>query len=840
MATNPQTIDASLKLGLSEAEVTVRRNNGLGNNMKVQTSRTYSQIIRENVFTFINNIIFVIGALLLFVGLYTDALVSVSVILINVVVNVVQEINAKRKLDRISLLTRPKLVAIRDGQKKNIDPNEIVVGDVLVVNTGDQIVVDGKLVGEGQIQLDESQLTGESDLILKKTGDKVFSGSFCVSGAALYEVEKVGADSLANQITSGAKAFRRVLTPLQTEVNLVIKILVLLVALFTIILIAQTILLDLQFAQSVRIAAVLAGLVPNGLFMMIALAYAMGAVRIADKGALIQQANAVESLSNVDVLCLDKTGTLTSNQLQLHSLYPLGISEAELKRTLGIYTSSTPAGNKTNEAIKAGCEGSSYPIVEEVAFSSERKWSALSFNQPDFQGVFVLGAPEMLESYVKLDAQTQQLINAGAEQGLRILLLAHSPQISPLYADGSDVPVLPQLTPLGVVWLSDLLRAEAKETLEAFAREGIRVKIISGDNPQTVSALAKQAGLPPNIKAISGSELDGLSQIELSQVADETTIFGRIRPQQKEALVSALRSRGHYVAMIGDGVNDVLSLKKANLGIAMESGSQATRSVADVVLLGDSFAALPHAFQEGNRIRNGMQDILKLFLVRVLFVALLIIYTGLILGVEFFPFTPTQSSIFVLLTVGIPVFGLALWAPSGTTQRGSTLLSLLHFVVPACFLLSLASLAIYVGYAYVKLETLGLVSNPSTEQLETAVKTILPFTQSCLVTFTLYCGLLLVAFAQPPLKIFVGGDKFSGDWRPTMLSGAILVVYFIIVAVEPLRKIFGLQVLSLTDYLILGGLAILWGIIMQVTWRLKLLDRFLKVDLKGPTKADWQ
>lgn len=836
MAIQPHTLPPAY--GLTEAEVQTRRKNGLGNNVKLQTSRTYPQIFRENVFTFINNIIFIIGVLLLLVGLYTDAIVSVSVILINVVVNVVQEINAKRKLDKISLLTRPKATVLREGQPRTIDPGEIVIGDVLVVEPGDQIVVDGKVVGDGQIEVDESQLTGESDLIKKRAGDKLFSGSFCVTGTAYYEVEKVGADSFANQLTASAKAFRRVLTPLQIEVNLVIKILVLLVAVFTIILISQTLLLHLQFKASVRVAAVLAGLVPNGLFMMIALAYAMGAVRIAGKGALIQQANAVESLSNVDVLCLDKTGTLTSNQIQLHTLFPIGISEAELKRFLGIYATSTPAGNKTNEAIKAGCGGQPCTIIQQVPFSSERKWSALSFDQPEAHGVFVLGAPEMLTHYVGISPEIQLLIDNGSNQGLRVLLLAYSPQVAALYE--GEKPVLPALTTLGVIWFSDILRAEAKETLAAFAAEGIKVKIISGDNPQTVAALAKQAGLPDDIKAISGPEMENMSQSELSQVASETTIFGRIRPQQKEALVSALRSQGHYVAMIGDGVNDVLSLKKANLGIAMESGSQATRSVADVVLLGDSFAALPHAFQEGNRIRNGMQDILKLFLVRVLFVTLLIIYTGLILGIEYFPFTPTQSSIFVLLTVGLPVFGLALWAPSGTSQRGSTLISLLHFVIPASFLLSLASLAIYVGYFVFKLDAMSMPANASVDQTEVVIKSLIPYAQSGLVTFTLYCGLLLVVFAQPPLKIFVGGDKFSGDWRPTYFAGVILLAYFGIILVEPLRKIFGLEVLNPLEYLGLAGLAIAWAVLMQLTWRYKLLDRFLKVDLKGPTKEEWK
>jgi cation-transporting ATPase E len=291
--------------------------------------------------------------------------------------------------------------------------------------------------------------------------------------------------------------------------------------------------------------------------------------------------------------------------------------------------------------------------------------------------------------------------------------------------------------------------------------------------------------------------------------------------------------------MIGDGVNDVLSLKKANLGIAMESGSQATRSVADVVLLGDSFASLPAAFQEGNRIRNGMNDILKLFLVRVLFVSLLIICTSIIFDIEAFPFTPTQSSIFVLLTVGIPVFGLALWAPSGTMPRGSVLKSLMHFVIPASITLALAGLAVFISYLRVRAGNVDF-ANLTVEQINEVLRGLLSYAQTALVTFTTFCGLLLIVFAQPPVKALVAGDKFSGDWRPTILAGVILLVYLLIANIEFLRKVFDLVELAAADYLILAAGAIAWGVLMLGIWRTKLLDRFVGVDLLGPDKEDWK
>ena len=383
--------------GLSEQEVVARRARGQGNDVALHTGRSYLDILRQNAFTFINVVLFAIGVVLILLGKGGDAVVTAGLVLMNVVVGVVQEGRAKRTLDHIALLTRPRATVIREGQAQTVDPSALVLGDVLSLQPGDQVVVDGQVVGDGQIDVDESLLTGESDLIPKRAGDAVYSGSFVVTGAALYEAQKVGADCLVNQLTIGARAFRQVKTPLQENVDLVIRVLVFLASLLGLCLALAAVFKGMSIVESVQVTAVIATLVPQGLFAMITIAYAMGAVRIAGQGALVQQSNAVESLSNVDMLCLDKTGTLTSNRIRLEALASLGVPEDALRRRLGDYVASASSQNRTAEAIARACPGQARAARGEVSFSSARKWSALAFEE----GVYVLGAPEMLLPHLR-------------------------------------------------------------------------------------------------------------------------------------------------------------------------------------------------------------------------------------------------------------------------------------------------------------------------------------------------------------------------------------------------------------------------------------------------------
>ncbi|MBC7815258.1 MAG: HAD-IC family P-type ATPase [Burkholderiales bacterium] len=831
--------------GLSENEAAARRARGEGNNVKFETSRSYKQIIQQNVFTFLNNVLFAIGLVLVALGLYGDALLSVGIVLLNVVVGVIQEARAKRKLDQIALLTRPRAAAIRDGAEKIIDPSEIVMGDILVVRAGDQIVVDGKVVGDGRMDVDESLLTGESDLITKRAGDEVFSGSYCVNGSAMYEAQKVGAESFANQLTVSARAFRQVKTPLQTDIDFVIRVLILLVAQMGILLIVSTLVDQIPISESARAAAVIAGLVPNGLFFMIAVAYAMGALRMAGQGALIQQSNAVESMSNVNVLCLDKTGTLTANRINLFELFPIDVTEQVFRRLIGDFAASIRTSNRTNDAISEATKGKKREIVEEVSFSSARKWSAIAFNEEDMRGVYVLGAPEMLQSQLQADVDLGVRGDEWTGNGYRVLLFAYRPEVTPLY-DASEQPQLPEnLIPLGLISFSDELRPEAEKTLKAFSDAGIRLKIISGDNPHTVAALAKQAGLANEIKAISGPELAEMSEAEFEQAAEDATIFGRITPQQKEQLVRSLRKRGAYVAMIGDGVNDVLSLKQAHIGIAMQSGSQATRGVADIVLMNDSFAALPPAFLEGQRILNGMQDIMRLFLTRVASMALLIVSVSVIgLGI---PFTPRHVSLISLFTVGIPTFALAAWSRPGMVNRG-LVRSVIHFVLPAAVTLALVALGVYVVYFLVTLRGIipgpintvqdaidleALMGMPVSEAVLAAQSYATDIAQTVVTILVTLCGLLLIPFVEPPTPAWAGGDVFSGDWRPTIMMLVLSAGLVAILIVPDLRSLFELSPLRLLDYVIIVLVAGVWAISLRYIWRARLFDRFLNLDKLG-------
>ena len=557
--------------------------------MPPATNRTYARIVRDNVFNFINVAIFILGAALVAVGRPMDALLSVGIIFVNIIVSVVQEVRAKRILDRVALLTRPKAMVVRAGAEREVAPDAVVLGDVLRLGLGDQVIVDGAL-RFGAMAVDESQLTGESDLIAKKPGDTLYSGSFCVSGGAYYEATAVGEESMANKMTTSARAYRRVLTPLQTQINLAVRLILFIVIYLQVLLVANSVINAVPLPEGVERATVIVSLVPNGLFLSIAIAYALAAVRIVGYGALIQQSNAVESLSNVDVLCLDKTGTLTTNQLHCDQVISLQGASAELEKALGTMVASTATGNKTSEAIAAAYDYPPQHVVAEVPFSSARKWSAAAFDDR-LRGIYALGAPEFLRPYLAdataEDAPIWQQILTQSQtltgQGLRVLLVAYHPDPTLLHDDGDASKLPGRMTALGLVSLSDELRGEARAVLASFAENGVRPKIISGDNPETVAALARQAGLGPEIKLYSGIELAAMNDAAFDQAAVDGDIFGRITPEQKERLVDALRRRGHYVAMIGDGVNDVLSLKKANLGIAMQSGAQATRGVADIV-----------------------------------------------------------------------------------------------------------------------------------------------------------------------------------------------------------------------------------------------------------------
>lgn len=822
-APNKQLAEPAQLTGLTAAEVEARRQAGQGNNVKIQSSRTYTQILRENVFSFINGVFFLIALVLIGLGRWEDSITVALMIAGGSSINLFQELRAKRQLDRIALLTRPTVSVIRDSQRQRIAPDEIVLGDLLLIEPGDQLVVDGTVVGDGRADIDESLLTGETNLIPKQAGDEVHSGSYGVRGRLIFEATKVGLDTLASRLTSGAKAFLRMYTPLQREINLFIQVLVLVAIFFWILFGISYLIGVLNLDQMVEIAAVVAGLVPIGLYLAITLAYALGAVRLAGQSAVIQQSNAIESLSHVDVLCLDKTGTLTSNRIQLDQVHALEGTETDIRQMLGQFAASVSTSNRTNDAIRQACVGEAHPAQSEVPFSSAYKWSGLAFDNT----LYFLGAPEIVGRAVSLNEETGQLVTTQSELGLRVLLFASAPGEAFEFDDAGQPRLPANATPLAILIFTDELRPNVRQTLADFSEAGVNIKVISGDNPRTVAALAIQAGLDADIEVVSGAVLDELDEAQFDATAQAATIFGRVTPEQKSRLVQSLRRQGGYVAMIGDGVNDVLSLKQANLSIAMESGSQITRNVADIVLLKDTFAALPHAFLEGQRIRNGVQDVVDLFVVRIFTFVLLIFAVELVTGT--FPLSIRHNALIATLVVGIPSIGAALWAKAGQPHQRSLIQSTLHFSLPATLTLALVGLIVYLGY----LIAVSLIMPvPDSGVTVEYIDSLLAVPRSALVTIFIFCGLLLIPFQKPPTKFWVGGQSLSGDWRYTLTAVAMLIVYAVILAVPEFRDLTELVLLSPFDYILLAIIAVVWGLGLRVIWRRRMLGWFLGVDLE--------
>ncbi|CAN5704424.1 HAD-IC family P-type ATPase [soil metagenome] len=834
MTTAIDALPATPAIGLTDAEARRRREQGLANAAPPPTSRTYVEIVTENVFTFVNNVLFLLGLALVLVGRPLDALVSLGVISTNIIVGIVQEIRAKRTLDHIALLTRPTARVVRDGSIREVRPEELVVGDLLEVGAGDQFVVDGELA-TGRVEVDESQLTGESDSVPKQPGDEVYSGSFVTTGQGRYVARTVGADSFASRITAGARTFRRTLTPLQGEIQGVIRVTLGIVIYLQLLLILNNVLKDVPVDEAVIEATVLVGLIPNGLFVSIAIAYARAAVRLSRVGALVPQANAVESLSHVDTLCVDKTGTLTTNELALEEVIPLEGDEATARCILGVMVASSSALNKTSEAVGAAIPAEGRAALVEVPFSSARKWSAVSLpaatdpEDPVPAGTYAMGAPGFVRSSLAIDDEAweniQARISERASQGFRVLLATACADTTTLSDRGDASTLPPDSRPFAIVVIRDILRPDAAATLARFREIGVDVRVISGDDPETVATLARQAGLDTSGGVVSGPDLVAMDETQFDSVVERTAIFGRITPDLKERIVGVLREHGHYVAMTGDGVNDVLSLKRSNLAIAMGSGSQATRGVADLILLDDGFDALASAIGEGQRILNGMQDILRIFLTRILALGLLIV-SALVIGT--FPVDLRNASAITLFTVGIPSALLAIWARPGRHVRESLQLTLARFVVPAAALASLIGLALLTSVLLLALDESPATSLPATTPEAVA--------RTSVTTFLVYVGVLLLLFVEPPHRIFAVVEPVSPDRRPMWLAIALGIGYLLVLVVPAFRTFFSLQPMSLRDSLFTLAAVIAWAVLVWIFWRYRFVDRFL--GFSTPSRID--
>ena len=828
---NQQTAIAPV-MGLTTAQAEQRRRRGDGNTAVQGGSRSYAEILRSNVFSFFNLILFAIGAALLAMGRPNDALVSVGLGLINAVISAGQEVRAKRKLDRLQLLDRAAVLVVRDGQETKIPPEQVVRGDVLRVRSGDQIVVDGPVLDGGRLEADESLLTGESDPVIKQPGDDLRSGSLCVAGDGHQMARDVGAYSYAGRLTAEARRSTTDKTPLQQRVEFIVRLVIALTTLMSFAILAQAAIEGFSAVRVVQITAVLSGLVPYGLFFLIALAYTAGAVRIARHGAIVQQVNAVESLSTVDVVCTDKTGTLTTGRLTLHEVVPLEQhEEAEVTTALAglAHNASTP--NLTALALAAALPGQSWQVTDEVPFSSSLRWSGLVTDQ----GTWVLGAPEALADHLHRPIPVGEVTDR-TERGLRVLLLARAQHPAAGLRDDQGRPRLPILQPVGLAALADELRDDVIDTVARFRADGVDLKVLSGDDPRTVAAIAARAGLDTT-EPIAGAAMDDLDDPALDGVVARSSVFGRVAPEHKERIVRSLRRQGRYVAMIGDGVNDARALKQAHVGVAMRSGSAVTRDVADIVLVNDNFSALPPGRQEGRKIINGIGVSLYVFLARVASQGLVILAITM-LGLAF-PYTPTQVGL-TLFTVGIPTIFLTMWAKSDRPDPHMPR-NLIRFVVPASVITAGFGAAIYTAIHQLILEGFSTGRTPleiiddferytgldygADADFPAAAATI--GAQTALSTFFCYASFLLILFLAPPSRFFAAWTRPTGDRRPALLVAALFVTFSIVLMVPALWSYFGLTGPESFLFLIVLLSLLPWSAALTVALRYRLFDRLL-------------
>ena len=785
--------ETAIDRGLSSAEAATRLRQ-LGQPPET-SSRSTASIVAGNVFTLFNAIIAFFFVLILSLGLLADAAFGLIAI-VNSYIGIRQELKAKRTLDQLAVLVAPQARVLRDGEVQNLRAEEVVPGDLIEVEPGDQLVADGEVVGSRGMTLDESLLTGEADGVRKEVGDRALSGSFCLSGSGQYTVDAVREESYAGRLAGEARAFRHPPSPLQGEVNRVIVACTYVMAPLAAILLLTFQLRSVDLVEAAQTAtAGLVTLIPEGLVLLMSVTFAVAAVRLARNGTLVQQMSATESLAAVDTICVDKTGTLTNGELRL-----LGIEVAEgtdpetTREALGRFAASAGDRNRTLEAIAASFPAEPARVGGEVPFSSVWKWSGLGIDGSSY----VLGAPDLLDraGALTLPPGLKRKLEEETAAGRRVVAFGESGEALP-EDPGATGP--PRLTPLALIVLEETLRPDAAETIAFIREEGVDLKLISGDARATVTAVAYAVGMPREAGVIEGPDLPEDPE-GLAAAAQRNAIFCRIAPEQKKALVEALRASGRYTAMIGDGVNDVPALKQARLAVAMGSGTQVTKGVADVVLLEDEFARLPQAVAEGRRIARNIHRLGRLYLTKSVYAATLILLVA-VPGFAF-PFLPRHLTLAVFLTIGVPSFVLALAPSDGPLYRGRLLRALAAFAVPAGVATALGSIL-----SFFLVDT---VFGGSLEAGRTAATTTLIVLGLCFVLLLERGpGREHIAIQSYMLAMVAGlGALFAG-----------------ILAIAPLRDFFEMELLTAAQWFLALACAAIGLTIASLLWRLPQIEQ---------------
>ena len=742
-----------------------------------RSSRSYKSIVAANVFTVFNLILLVAGVVTLAFGEWQDAL-FLGILVGNAGIGIAQEVRAKWALDRLAALVAPTATVLRDGRPRRIEVEEVVEGDIVLLEPGDQVVADGTLDRSDGLALDESILTGESAPVARSVGEDVRSGSFAVEGAGSYLVTAVGEQSYAERVAGEAREFRHPRSPLERAIDRLLFVLVAVLVPLGIALAWALYRRHTSFHNAVptTVAAVVT-LVPEGLILLTSLTYAIASMRMARRGALAQQLNAIESLASVDAVCIDKTGTLTDASIRVESLVSApGVDEGELAHTLGRYAASSPTRNATLAAIAEHCSGEPEEPRSVVPFSSRRRWGALALGE----ATFVLGAPELFPL-----GALEGVADVQARAGRRVVAFG----TATAKVDDDAPPAIAHL--LGVVVLAERLRDDARETVDFLRAQGVRIAVLSGDRPETVAAVAADAGIDVGVP-LDGTDLPK-DPAALRRLLADHTVIGRVGPDDKKRMIEALAADGRYVAMIGDGINDVPALKAARLAIAQGSGSQMARAVSDLVLVRGDFASVPPLVAEGRKVLRNLQRVAKLFVTKSAFATFLVLSIGL--TPQAYPLLPRHLTLAAFLTIGIPAFFLALGPSEGRFRSERFLFDVGRFAVPAG---TAAGLGVLASFVFAR----NVARLPLTEARTIAT--------CVLVLVGLYLLLALEATSVQRAAA-VGG-----------LAGAMLALFLLVLAAPFARHFFALDVPGVG-----GGVVVVLGAALAIAGLWLTDDRFV-------------
>ncbi|GAA2612007.1 HAD-IC family P-type ATPase [Streptomyces roseoviolaceus] len=775
----PATVTSPVT-GLTGAQVAERVERGQVNDVPVRSSRSTVDIVRANVFTRFNAIIGVLWLIMLVVAPIQDSLFG-FVILANTGIGIVQEWRAKKTLDSLALIGEVRPTVRRDGAAGQVSTSEIVLDDLIEIGPGDKVVVDGVCVEADGLEIDESLLTGEADPVVKSPGDQVMSGSFVVAGGGAFQATKVGREAYAAQLAEEASRFTLVQSELRSGISTILKYVTWMMVPTAIgLIISQLFVKENAFDDSVaRTVGGIVPMVPEGLVLLTSVAFAIGVIRLGRKQCLVQELPAIEGLARVDTVCLDKTGTLTEGGMDVTELRPLqDADETYVRQVLGALGESDPRPNASLKAIiDAYPDGEQWRCTQALPFSSARKYSGAAFAEADGEtSTWLLGAPDVL-----LPDDDPALAETGRlnEQGLRVLLLAR------VERDLDDAEVTEGAKPTALVVLEQRLRPDAADTLSYFADQDVRAKVISGDNAVSVGAVASKLGL-------SGTTVDArrlpADEDGMARALDDNTVFGRVTPQQKRTMVGALQSRGHTVAMTGDGVNDVLALKDADIGVAMGSGSEATRAVAQIVLLNNSFATLPSVVAEGRRVIGNITRVATLFLVKTVYSVLLAVMV--VCSQVEYPFLPRHLTLLSTLTIGIPAFFLAL-APNKERAQPNFVRRVMRYAIPGGAVAALATFATY------------LIAR----EHYTGAGALDAETSAATLTLFLISMWVLAIIARPY------------TWWRIALVASMAGAFLLVLVVPWLQHFFALKLVGMTMPWIAVGVAVVAAATLELSWR---------------------